>query len=108
VREGRLDIGPLDAYWHLLIARHAPQLTEGIRVLASTELAPIPAFCDLRRCTGGTRRALRTAFVGAASQPWFARWRSAVLDDSRRQRRRSMRRYWTGTGKRRPPLPLPA
>ncbi len=33
VREGRLDVGPLDAYWHLLIARHAPELTAGIRVL---------------------------------------------------------------------------
>ena len=30
VREGRIDIGPLDAYWHMLIARHAPQLTSGI------------------------------------------------------------------------------
>ena len=25
VREGRIDVGPLDAYWHLLIARHAPR-----------------------------------------------------------------------------------
>ena len=24
VREGRIDVGPLDAYWHLLIARHQP------------------------------------------------------------------------------------
>ena len=44
VREGRFDVGPLDAYWHLLIARHAPELTAGIRVLASTPLTPMPAF----------------------------------------------------------------
>src|SRR6185437_10080564 len=28
VREGRIDVGPLDAYWHMLIARHAPRLCE--------------------------------------------------------------------------------
>src|SRR5437762_2525715 len=44
VREGRIDVGPLDAYWYLLIARHAPHLTAGIRVLASTPLTPMPAF----------------------------------------------------------------
>ena len=44
VREGRIDVGPLDAYWHLLIARHAPQLTAGVRVLDSTPLTPMPAF----------------------------------------------------------------
>ena len=44
VREGRIDVGPLDAYWHLLIARHAPELTAGVRVLASTPLTPMPAF----------------------------------------------------------------
>jgi hypothetical protein len=44
VREGRIDIGPLDAYWHMLIARHAPALCAGVRVLTSTALAPMPAF----------------------------------------------------------------
>src|SRR4029077_7381342 len=33
VRAGRIDVGPLDAYWHLLIARHAPELSCGVRVL---------------------------------------------------------------------------
>src|SRR6204780_4200090 len=43
-REGGGDVGPPDAYWHLLIRQHAPQLTVGVRVLASTALAPMPAF----------------------------------------------------------------
>ncbi len=34
VRDGRIDVGPLDAYWHMLIARHQPELTRGVRVLA--------------------------------------------------------------------------
>ncbi len=44
VREGRIDVGPLDAYWHLLIAKHNPTLTAGVRVLDSTEVATLPAF----------------------------------------------------------------
>jgi ABC-type phosphate/phosphonate transport system substrate-binding protein len=72
VREGRIDIGPLDAYWHMLAARHAPELTEGIRVLATTELAPIPAFVTTADAPSELVTRLRTAFVGAANQPWFA------------------------------------
>jgi len=72
VREGRIDIGPLDAYWHLLAARHAPELTGGIRVLASTELAPIPAFVAAADTPAELVARLRTAFVGAANQRWFA------------------------------------
>ena len=33
VRERRIDIGPLDSYWHTLIARHAPTLTQDIRAV---------------------------------------------------------------------------
>jgi ABC-type phosphate/phosphonate transport system substrate-binding protein len=72
VRDGRIDIGPLDAYWHLLIARHAPQLTQGIQVLASTETAPMPAFVTGHDVDAQTARRLREAFTGAAGRPWFA------------------------------------
>jgi len=72
VREGRLDVGPLDAYWHLLIARHAPQLTRGIRVLASTETAPIPAFVTNGDMGPSLVQRLREAFKAAAQRPWFA------------------------------------
>jgi ABC-type phosphate/phosphonate transport system substrate-binding protein len=72
VREGRLDVGPLDAYWHLLIARHAPELTRGIRTLASTETAPMPAFVAAAGAPAALARRLRAAFAGAAGRPWFA------------------------------------
>jgi ABC-type phosphate/phosphonate transport system substrate-binding protein len=71
VREGRIDIGPLDAYWHMLIARHAPQLTAGIRVLTSTQLAPIPAFVASAATAADTVARLRAAFRRAASRSWF-------------------------------------
>jgi len=59
---GRIDVGPLDAYWHLLIARHRPELTCGRAVLASTATAPIPPSCRGRHARGRCAR-LRTAFV---------------------------------------------
>lgn len=78
VREGRIDIGPLDAYWHLLIARHAPQLTAGIRVLASTPLTPMPPFVAAAGMPGELIERLRAAFIAAASRPWFAALREPL------------------------------
>jgi ABC-type phosphate/phosphonate transport system substrate-binding protein len=72
VREGRIDVGPLDAYWHLLIARHAPDLTAGVRVLASTALAPIPAFVAAADTPVEVVLRLRAAFIDAVHRPWFA------------------------------------
>jgi len=72
VRERRIDVGPLDAYWHMLIARHAPQLCEGVRVLSSTALAPMPAFVAAAGVPAGAVARLRTAFTSAATKPWFA------------------------------------
>jgi ABC-type phosphate/phosphonate transport system substrate-binding protein len=72
VREGRIDIGPLDAYWHLLIARHQPALVEGIRVLESTDTATIPAFVTAAGTPPEIVARLRSALTGAATRPWFA------------------------------------
>lgn len=71
VREGRIDVGPLDAYWHLLIAHHAPELTAGVRVLTSTALAPIPAFVAAAGAPAEMVARLRNAFTRATRQPWF-------------------------------------
>jgi ABC-type phosphate/phosphonate transport system substrate-binding protein len=72
VREGRIDIGPLDAYWHMLLARHAPELASGIRVLESTAVAPMPAFVAAAGTPAEVVRKLRAAFSAAATRPWFA------------------------------------
>lgn len=71
VREGRIEVGPLDGYWHLLIAHHAPELTQGVRVLTSTEIAPIPAFVSAGNAPAENVARLREAFVYAARRPWF-------------------------------------
>jgi ABC-type phosphate/phosphonate transport system substrate-binding protein len=71
VRAGRIDVGPLDAYWHLLIARHAPELTCGVRVLTSTEVAPTPAFVAAAGAPADMITRLRGAFLAARRRDWF-------------------------------------
>ncbi len=72
VIEGRIDIGPLDAYWHALLARHRPDLAAGIRVLESTATAPMPAFVAAPGLPPEAAQRLREACLAAASRPWFA------------------------------------
>ena len=72
VREGRIDVGPLDAYWHLLIARHRPDLATGVRVIAATATAPIPSFVAAAGTPPDAVERLRAAFAAAASRDWFA------------------------------------
>jgi ABC-type phosphate/phosphonate transport system substrate-binding protein len=72
VRDGLIDVGPLDAYWHALIARHAPELTRGVRTLVSTASAPMPAFVAAADAPAEMVARLRAAFSAAASRPWFA------------------------------------
>jgi ABC-type phosphate/phosphonate transport system substrate-binding protein len=79
VRDGRIDVGPLDAYWHLLIARHAPELTQGVRVLTSTPLTPIPAFVAAAAAPAELVQRLQAAFVMAAERPWFAALAQVLL-----------------------------
>jgi ABC-type phosphate/phosphonate transport system substrate-binding protein len=72
VLAGGIDIGPLDAYWHALIARHRPDLVAGIRVLESTALAPIPSFVAAPTLPPDMVARLRAAFAAAHERPWFA------------------------------------
>lgn len=71
VLSGGIDLGPLDGYWHMLIARYAPELTAGIRVLASTDVAPMPAFVAAKGADPNMVATLRRAFAAANRQPWF-------------------------------------
>ena len=72
VREERIDVGPLDAYWHLLVKRHAPQLVAGVRTLASTALAPMPPFVAAAATPEPMVARLRAAFAQAVRREWFA------------------------------------
>ena len=79
VRDSSIDVGPLDAYWHLLIARHAPELTAGIRVLASTPLTPIPAFVAAAGLPERLVARVREAFLEAGRRAWFGALADVLL-----------------------------
>ncbi|NKC30848.1 phosphate/phosphite/phosphonate ABC transporter substrate-binding protein [Falsiroseomonas selenitidurans] len=79
VLDGSIDIGPLDGYWHALIARYRPDLTAGIRVLDQTALAPMPAFVAAPGLPVEDQARLRAAFALAASRPWFPPLGQALL-----------------------------
>jgi ABC-type phosphate/phosphonate transport system substrate-binding protein len=72
VLDGSLDVGPLDAYWHRLIALHKPELTAGVRVIGATELAPSPAFVASPALPADAVSALKASFAACASRDWFA------------------------------------
>ena len=71
VRSGQIDVGPLDAYWHLLLAHNDPASTSGIRVLESTPLTPMPALVAGAGAPVELVDQLRASFVAAASRSWF-------------------------------------
>jgi ABC-type phosphate/phosphonate transport system substrate-binding protein len=81
VRDGSIDVGPLDAYWHLLIAKHAPEITAGVRVLDSTDTAPMPAFVAAPSLPSDQAARLRTAFAAASMRPWFGGLSDILLLD---------------------------
>jgi ABC-type phosphate/phosphonate transport system substrate-binding protein len=79
VLAGGIDIGPLDGYWRMLIARWRPELTAGVRVLASTDVAPMPAFVMSRDGDLALASRLRAAFAAAHRREWFAALAAKLL-----------------------------
>lgn len=71
VLDGSITVGPLDAYWHLLIRRAAPALLAGVRVVESTDTAPMPAFVMAATQPDDHRDRLAVAFAAAARRSWF-------------------------------------
>jgi ABC-type phosphate/phosphonate transport system substrate-binding protein len=72
VLAGEIDVGPLDAYWYDLIRAYRPDLTDGIRVIGSTDLAPIPSLVAAPGLPDEAIAHLKAAFAAAHRQPWFA------------------------------------
>jgi ABC-type phosphate/phosphonate transport system substrate-binding protein len=61
VREGRCEIGPMDGFAHDLLRRHAPDKVAGLRILESTDPAPIPFLVAAPGAPNEITAALRTA-----------------------------------------------
>ena len=81
VLDRTIDVGPLDAYWHMLIEKYAPELTADLRVLQSTATAPMPAFVASPHLAADSVACVRRAFSEAHTQPWFGEFREALLID---------------------------
>ena len=79
VADGSIDVGPLDAYWHVLARKYQPRLTEKVRVLDATATVPMPAFVAVPVLPRHTVDRLREAFAAAHARPWFAPFRDSLL-----------------------------
>jgi ABC-type phosphate/phosphonate transport system substrate-binding protein len=71
VCDGTIDVGSVDAYWHLLLQQHQPGLAARVRVLESTATAPIPAFVASPLVPREVIDRLAVSFAAAQSQTWF-------------------------------------
>ncbi len=71
VLEGAIDVGPVDAYWHMLTQLHHPDLAARVRVLESTVTAPIPAFVANLSVSPEAVDRLARSFQSARDRAWF-------------------------------------
>jgi len=63
---GDIDVGPLDSYALDLMQRHDPDLAARIRIVATTDAAPIPFLVAGRECPDDIVAALQAALLGFA------------------------------------------
>jgi ABC-type phosphate/phosphonate transport system substrate-binding protein len=110
VCEGTIDVGPVDAYWHLLLQQHQPELAAQVRVIESTVTAPIPVFAASPAVPPEIAERLLVSFTSAQDHPWFkpvadviliAGFAAAALDDFKVMRARDEEAIRAG-------YPLPA
>jgi ABC-type phosphate/phosphonate transport system substrate-binding protein len=67
---GAIDVGSLDSYALDLILRHESELGRQIRIVSTTDIAPIPFFVAAAQCPDAVVMALQSALAGfgAASE----------------------------------------
>jgi len=70
--QGRIDVGPLDSYYHDLLRRHDPAFAAQVRTLASTQPLPIPPFIATKALSADDLRRLRDALGAAGSDASIA------------------------------------
>jgi len=81
VLDGTLDVGPIDAYWHMLTQRYHPKLAAGVRTIESTATAPIPTFVASPAVPREVVDHLVISFQSAHSRQWFRPIADALLID---------------------------
>ena len=64
-----IDVGPLDSYAYELIARHEPELSARIRIVATTDPTPIPFLIASPTMPAATIAGLRAALLQFGDDP---------------------------------------
>ena len=77
--DNRIDVGPLDGYVHDLLKKHDPDLNQQLRVVATTEAAPIPPLVAAPGCDDEVVSGLRNALIDVEKRPELAKLRDALL-----------------------------
>src|SRR4030088_1683207 len=68
----KIDVGPLDGYALDLMLRHEAELAKEIRIVATTEAAPIPFLVASQECPDDVAASLRTALLTLGDAPAWA------------------------------------
>lgn len=79
--DGEIDVGPLDSYALDLMLRHDPLLGSQIRIVATTDLAPIPFLVAATGCRDDIVAALQAALWRFAAAPACASLRDRLCLD---------------------------
>ncbi len=79
VIDGRADVGPVDGYLFDLWRRHLPEVTDAVRVIATTEAAPIPPLVASPTIDEDTCGRLTEALLHAHRDPALALTLEALL-----------------------------
>jgi len=79
VCDGTIDVASVDAYWHLLLLHHQPELAARVRVIESTATAPLPAFVASPAVPAEIVDRLAAGFRSAHDQPWFRPLAEAIM-----------------------------
>jgi ABC-type phosphate/phosphonate transport system substrate-binding protein len=79
IQRGEADAGPLDSYVHDLMRLHQPALAAQIRVVATTEAAPIPALVASSTISDRDAQWLTDALLAVADAVELAPIRAALL-----------------------------
>jgi ABC-type phosphate/phosphonate transport system substrate-binding protein len=66
---GDIDVGPLDSYALGLMQRHQPDLAPQIRIVATTDVAPIPFLVASRACPDDVISALQATLATFSRAP---------------------------------------
>jgi ABC-type phosphate/phosphonate transport system substrate-binding protein len=67
--DGRIDVGPLDAYYHALLRLHEPALAAKVRVIDRSTARPIPPLVATVPLDASTLARLRASLTDTAADP---------------------------------------